>query len=200
MNENRERILRYLSELMDENEKSAFERELKTDSQLSNDLSLLRERLHIFTIADAEVDERYFTSLLPKVKRRIEKPLKSKLLPRLAFGLPTIAAVVIAGIVFIKSGFNTNNASYDMLNEIVNNIDDEIISSKYITDIELDVNRIYKTLNGKYESQELNYDELTKNKILAVYDYPVNDELLSVQNLSNEELKSIYTKIVQQNY
>ncbi|KAF0152735.1 MAG: hypothetical protein FD143_663 [Ignavibacteria bacterium] len=200
MNANSERIMKYLSDLMDEKDKSDFERELKTNSYLTSELNLLRDKLNDFTIADTEVDERYFSLLLPKVRSRIAKPVKSKLLPRLAFGLPTIAAVVIAGIVFVKSGFNTDKSNSDMLNEIVNNIDDEILSSKYITDLDLDVNSIFKTLNGKYESQELNYDEPTKNRILAVYDYPVNDEMLSAQQLSNEELANIYSKIVQKNY
>lgn len=200
MNANSERILRYLSELMDEDEKAAFEIELKNNSSLSDELDMLRIKLKEFGLGDVETDERYFGSLLPKIRSRIESPAKNKLIPRLAVGLPTIAAVVIAGIIFIKTGTTSQNGSTDILNEIVNNIDDEIVSSKYISDLDLDVNSTYKTLHEKSESQELNYDETTKNKILAVYDYPVNDELLSVQHLSNEELASIYSKIAPKNY
>lgn len=200
MNANSERILRYLSELMGEKEKSEFEKELKTNSQLSNELDVLRTKLRDFRLDDVNIDEKYFVNLLPKVRSKIETPAKNKFLPRLAFGLPTLVAVVIAGIVFIKSGSTATNGSSDIVSEIVNNIDDEIVSSKYISDLDLDVNSLYKTINDKSESQELNYDELTKNKILAVYDYPLNDELLSAQHLSNEELVSIYSKIGPQNY
>ena len=130
----------------------------------------------------------------------MEKPAKAKLLPRLAFGLPTLIVVVIIGIVFLKPGFNSTNGNTDIVNEIVENIDDEIVSSKYISDLDLDINTTYKTLNEKSENVEIVYDEQTKNKILSIYDYPLSDELLSVQSLSKEELTSIYSKIEPKNY
>ena len=152
------------------------------------------------SIENIEADERYFGSLIPKVRSRIEKPAKAKLITRLAFGLPTLVVVVIVGVVFFKSGFNSNNGNTEIVNQIIENIDDEIVSSKYISDLDLDVNTTYKTLNDKAESQEIVYDEQTKNKILAIYDYPLSDELLSVQSLAKEELTSIYSKIEPKNY
>lgn len=200
MNANSERILRYLSELMDDREKIEFKKELETNSALADELSQQKTTLENLSIASIEADERYFSSLIPKVRSRIEKPTKANLLPRLAFGLPTLIVVVIIGVVFLKPGFNSLNGNSDIVNEVIENIDDEIVSSKYISDLDLDVNITYKTLNDKAESQEIVYDEQTKNKILAIYDYPLSDELLSVQSLSKEELTSIYSKIEPKNY
>ncbi|KAF0139463.1 MAG: hypothetical protein FD122_3230 [Stygiobacter sp.] len=200
MNANSERILRYLSELMDDREKIEFEKELETNSALADELSQQKTILENLSIENIEADERYFGSLIPKVRSRIEKPAKAKLITRLAFGLPTLVVVVIVGVVFFKSGFNSNNGNTEIVNQIIENIDDEIVSSKYISDLDLDVNTTYKTLNDKAESQEIVYDEQTKNKILAIYDYPLSDELLSVQSLSKEELTSIYSKIEPKNY
>ncbi|MBI3125393.1 MAG: hypothetical protein HYZ10_13405 [Ignavibacteriales bacterium] len=200
MNANSERILRYLSELMGDREKIEFEKELETNSALADELSQQKTILENLSIENIDADERYFDSLIPKVRSRIEKPAKANLLPRLAFGLPTLVVVVIVGVVFFKSGFNSNNGNTEIVNQIIENIDDEIVSSKYISDLDLDVNTTYKTLNDKAESQEIVYDEQTKNKILAIYDYPLSDELLSVQSLSKEELTSIYSKIEPKNY
>ena len=200
MNANSERILRYLSELMDDREKIEFKKELETNSALADELSQQKTILENLSIENIDADERYFGSLIPKVRSRIEKPAKAKFITRLAFGLPTLVVVVIVGVVFFKSGFNSNNGNTEIVNQIIENIDDEIVSSKYISDLDLDVNTTYKTLNDKAESQEIVYDEQTKNKILAIYDYPLSDELLSVQSLSKEELTSIYSKIEPKNY
>jgi len=200
MNANSERILRYLSELMGEKEKSEFEKELQTDSVLADELNRLKSQLGNLSVENINVDERYFSSLLPKVRSRMEKPAKTKLLPRLAFGLPTLLVMIIVSVVFLKSGLNSNNGNAEIVNEIIENIDDEIVSSKYISDLDLDVNTTYRTLNEKSENGEIVYDEQTKNKILAIYDYPLSDELLSVQSLSKEDLTSIYSKIEPKNY
>ena len=200
MNTNSERILRYLSELMTEKEKSKFKEELLADSILADEFNQQKTKLENLSVVNVEADERYFNNLIPNVRSRMEKPAKAKLLPRLAFGLPTLIVVVIIGIVFLKPGFNSTNGNTDIVNEIIENIDDEIVSSKYISDLDLDINTTYKTLNEKSENVEIVYDEQTKNKILSIYDYPLSDELLSVQSLSKEELTSIYSKIEPKNY
>ena len=200
MNANSERILRYLSDLMDEKEKTEFEKELQANSVLAAEMSQLKSKLENLSVGNVEADERYFSSLIPKVRGRMAKPAKTKLLPRLAFGLPTLVVMIIVSVVFLKSGSNSNNGNSDIVNEIIENIDDEIVSSKYISDLDLDVNTTYKTLNEKSENGEIVYDEQTKNKILAIYDYPLSDELLSVQSLTKEDLTSIYSKIEPKNY
>ncbi len=200
MNTNSEKILRYLSQLMDEKEKNEFELEIKTNTQLSNEFDLLKAKLNELNVSNVEFDERYFNALLPKIKNRIEKPAKSKLLPRLAYGLPTLAVVILSGIIFIKSGITTNNGVAEISTEIVNNIDNEIVSSKYISEFDLYVNGIYDYINDKSDYKEIDYDESTRNKILAVYDYPVDYELYSLEKLTKEELQSIYLEITPQNY
>lgn len=200
MNANSERILRYLSELMDDKEKFEFEKELKANSVLTDEFDHLKSTLDDFSTANIEVDERYFNNLIPSVRNKMEAPARTKMLPRLAFGFPTFIVMIIVSVVFFKSGSDSRNGNADIVNEIIGNLDNEIVSSKYISDLDLDVNTAYKTLNDKAENQEIFYDEQTKNKILAVYDYPLSDELLSVQSLSKEELSSIYSKIEPQNY
>lgn len=200
MHTNSEKILRYLSQLMDEKEKNEFELEINTNTQLSNEFDLLKAKLNELNVSNVEFDERYFNALLPKIKNRIEKPAKSKLLPRLAYGLPTLAVVILSGIIFIKSGISTNNGVAEISTEIVNNIDNEIVSSKYISEFDLYVNGIYDYINDKSDYKEIDYDESTRNKILAVYDYPVDYELYSLEKLTKEELQSIYLEITPQNY
>ncbi len=199
MNTNRERIIQYISELMNESERDSFSRELENSEELKTHFDSVKSDLEKLSFGKIEADERYFSNLLPMVRNKLENPAKNKLLPRLAFVVPTLVAVVIA-ILLIQPKYNSNSSNLEIVNEIIENLDDEIISSKYISDLELDVSRYYKTFASNTENNEVMADESTKNRILTVYDYPLNDELLSAQSLTKEELENIYSKIPTKNY
>ncbi|MFA7420761.1 MAG: hypothetical protein WCZ90_13845 [Melioribacteraceae bacterium] len=199
MNTNRERIIQYIAELMNESERVLFSRELESSEELKAQYDSVKLDLEKFSIGKIEADERYFSNLLPSVRSKVEKPVKNKLLPRLAFAIPTLVVVVIA-IILIQPKYNSSSSNLEIVNEIIENLDDEIISSKYISDLELDVSRYYKTFASITENNEVVLDESTKNRILTVYDYPLNDELLSAQSLTKEELENIYSKIQTKNY
>lgn len=199
MNTNRERIIQYIAELMNESEKESFSRELENSEELKAQYDSVKLDLEKFSIGKIEADERYFSNLLPSVRSKVEKPVKNKLLPRLAFAVPTLIVVFIA-VLLIQPKYNSSSSNLEIVNEIIENLDDEIISSKYISDLELDVSRYYKTFASNTETSEVEFDELTKNRILTVYDYPLNDELLSAQSLTKEELENIYSKIPTKNY
>lgn len=199
MNTNRERIIQYIAELMNESEKESFSRELENSEELKAQYDSVKLDLEKFSIGKIEADERYFSNLLPSVRSKVEKPVKNKLLPRLAFAVPTLIVVFIA-VLLIQPKYNPSSSNLEIVNEIIENLDDEIISSKYISDLELDVSRYYKTFASNTETNEVEFDELTKNRILTVYDYPLNDELLSAQSLTKEELENIYSKIPTKNY
>lgn len=199
MNTNRERIIQYIAELMNESEKESFSRELENSEELKTQYDSVKLDLEKFSIGKIEADERYFSNLLPSVRSKVEKPVKNKLLPRLAFAVPTLIVVFIA-VLLIQPKYNSSSSNLEIVNEIIENLDDEIISSKYISDLELDVSRYYKTFASNTETNEVEFDELTKNRILTVYDYPLNDELLSAQSLTEEELENIYSKIPTKDY
>jgi len=199
MNTNNERIFKYLSDLMTENERNSFENELINDVKLSQEFLFYSEKLDNMKLDNVELESSYFNNLLPKVRNSLDKPVKNKTLTRLAFGLPTMAVVLFAGIIFIKSGVTTNNGT-DIINEIVNNMDNEIVSSKYISDLDIDLQNIYNSENEHNANLDNGYDEATKRKLLTIYDYPVNEEILSASQLSKEELHSIYLKIAPPNY
>jgi len=184
---------------MNESERVLFSRELESSEELKAQYDSVKLDLEKFSIGKIEADERYFSNLLPSVRSKVEKPVKNKLLPRLAFAIPTLVVVVIA-IILIQPKYNSSSSNLEIVNEIIENLDDEIISSKYISDLELDVSRYYKTFASITENNEVVLDESTKNRILTVYDYPLNDELLSAQSLTKEELENIYSKIQTKNY
>lgn len=199
MNKNRERIIKYISELMSESERDQFSRELENSVELKAQFDSVKSDLEKLSIGKIEADERYFSSLLPLVRSKIENPAKNKLLPKLAFAVPTLVVVVIA-FLLIQPKYNSNSSNLEIVNEIIENLDDEIISSKYISDLELDVSRYYKSFASNTENNVVVTDESTKNRILTIYDYPLNDELLSAQSLTKEELENIYSKIPNKNY
>lgn len=199
MNRNRERIIQYISELMNESERESFSRELENSEELKAQFDSVKSDLEKLSFGMVDADERYFSNLLPLVRRKLENPAKNKLLSRLAFAVPTLVVVVVA-LLLIQPKYNSSSSNLEIVNEIIENLDDEIVSSKYISDLELDVSRYYKTFASNTENNKVVADESTKNRILTVYDYPLNDELLSAQSLTKEELENIYSKIPTKNY
>lgn len=199
MNTNRERIIQYISELMNESERESFSRELENSEELKAQFDSVKSDLEKLSFGMVDADERYFSNLLPLVRRKLENPAKNKLLSRLAFAVPTLVVVVVA-FLLIQPKYNSSSSNLEIVNEIIENLDDEIVSSKYISDLELDVSRYYKTFASNTENNKVVADESTKNRILTVYDYPLNDELLSAQSLTKEELENIYSKIPTKNY
>ena len=195
MEKNSELIIRYLSDLMSSEEKSAFELKLKNSEELRSEMESFGITLSGMNLKNIEADERYFAGLLPKVRERVEKQSVFLKIPKLAYAAPTLVLVTLIVLFTFRQDVNVEISSVSLIQEIIKNLDDEKVSQKYLTELELDVNHAYDLSGEEIINQPMDVDELTRQKILSVYESPINEEALSSQNLSVEELNNIYTKI-----
>jgi len=108
-------ILKYLSGMMNDTEKSDFENKMSASADLQNDFAKLNNKLaEICSLKDIKEDSPYFQNLLPRVRQKIEKRAIRKLYPQFAYLLPTAAAVFL--ILFNTVKYAPSHASVNNIN------------------------------------------------------------------------------------
>ena len=105
-----ERIILYLDDQMNADEKASFEKELNSSPNLADDLIKYKKFLSdISDVKNIPSDNDYFVQMIPKFRGRLELQKKLKLMPKLVFSFTTIAAVLIFFIFTFKQ--NNKNVS-----------------------------------------------------------------------------------------
>lgn len=190
MKTNNEIIAKYFSGLLSKEEVIQFEERLKTDSALKNDIEKFLS-LKKIDINNVEFDERYFANLIPKTREKLESRAKSKL-HKLAVGVPSLAITIV--LVFVLTKSNMNNEKNSLSHEIINNLNDTQIVQQYFTDIDDATKETYYNILVNEKPSVEFVDEKEKEKILAVYDSFLDDQL-DENSLSQNELNNIISKI-----
>ncbi len=91
-----ERIILYLDNQMSDEERNSFEKELENSPQLQSRLEKYRKLLgEISTSKNLEADKEYFAEMIPKFRGRLELKQRMRFMPKLAFGMTTLAAVLV---------------------------------------------------------------------------------------------------------
>lgn len=189
MEKNKEQILKYLSELMTENEKRIFENELNVNSNLKNDYEKF---INLIKVDKSLTNEKYFTNLLPKVKIKLEEE-KKYYHKKLAYGIPSLIVTIVLVVLLINTNLKNNSIEFDdklndpqIFSEYISEVDDEskekyfdIISSQDITNIEIQ-----------------NEDE--KNKLISIYDSILDDERIYLA-LNDSEYNKLINEIKNKN-
>lgn len=126
-------ILKYLSDLMTEAEKTAFEKKLALSDEMQNELAKYKNILNSIGLPDeTAADSPYFQNLLPRVRARIEKQKGRQWLPRFAYLIPTAAAVIL--ILMNTGKFTNSNVSEPKKSNTVSTPATSIESEAILTD------------------------------------------------------------------
>ncbi len=195
MENNKERFLRYLAQNMSDNEKILFEFELNKSEEMRLELAALKQKLASFKIDEDSFDERYFSSLIPKVKEKLSiNTSYSKIRRGLVFATPSLAAIFI--IVFFLSNSNGSLEKYskEIADAVIENISDKDVSNGYLSMIEFE-NGTSKNNQSVSDLNSITIDENSKERLLSRYDSPIYEDLKSISELSDSEIESIYSKI-----
>ncbi len=175
---NKERILKYLSDLMDQSEREQFERDLKNDVDFKSDFEKVTSNLSgLKNLSNVEADERYFANLTVKIKKEKSRENRKFRIPALTFG--AIAAMLLA--FFITSDLLQKNenelnllAGYeDVIYEIFSDANSEVTSEfgdfeifasndLLLDRVELndEITDILPDVNGNGTSDFYNYDQM----------------------------------------
>ena len=185
-----EKVLKYLSGMMTEKEIEKFEEEIRLDNTLSNELEGFKGKLKEISLpADIQLDERYFISMLPRMKEKLDSKKRNSLSKRISYAIPVM--IIIIAIIFFPSNKENTEEAYKLLTEeVINNIDNEEVAGKYL-DYTLMQNLSYTSLNGEIDASIPSIIE-TPNDYSNMNNYEYYNEYSSYENFSDEELEKAY--------
>lgn len=197
-----ERILKYVSGIMSENELEKFETELAGSSELQNQLNKVKTNLNLFTnVKSEDLDDRYFAALVPKVRQKLEQPRKNKLLFHSKYAVPLLFSI-LAVFFITKTNKMDNQINFDNL---FADIDSVVIDDDYVID-EITANSIlYKDNN--IDNTEI--DELYNNEINniaseidfeVVFNNPVSGDYDLIENIPQEDFNEIYQEVLNKKF
>ena len=193
MKTNEEKILKYLSGLLGENERTDFEKELSLSKELHDEFMYLKSRIDFLKL-DHEIplDERYFANMLPLMRKRMEKRDTAYYLKRIYYVAPTLAAVVVLLMFILKPSAVPENQYNTLANEVVNNISDREVSQKYLYEIEGDPASIELTFREVNLNSELTADADVNNKeLMSLIEKNYSEDYSTLSKLSDKELEVI---------
>ena len=199
MEKNKDRILRYLSGMIEGEELTTFEIELEKSEELKSEFLEVKLSLEKLNVDFEQADDRYFVNLLPKVREKIEHKSIWNKIPKYAYAAPTLVIILIIGIFTFKRESANELSVKSIVQEIVKNMDDESVTNKYLSELELDLNQNEEQNSNNNINAVLNLDDAVKQKLLNYYDNPITEDITNMKNLSDEDLKSIYNKIAPKN-
>lgn len=197
MKKNDEKILKYISDRLTPKERIIFEEELKKSDELRTELDNIKLQLDsISKVKELETNDMYFANLLPKVYQRIDRKRKFRKFGGIYYLVPTATAVVVLFLFLLNTKTNYDTGYKDLATEVVNNLTDQEVSDKYLTELEIDpadyiLNRDNDVLNVQIPSDlELNSDSYTR-----LIGNPLANEYSTLRNLSENELETVYEKL-----
>ena len=193
MKTNKEKILKYLSGLLSENERTDFEKELSLSKELHDEFVYLTSRIDFLKL-DHEIplDERYFANMLPLMRKRMEKRDTAYYLKRIYYVAPTLAAVVVLLMFILKPSTVPENQYNTLANEVVNNISDQEVSQKYLYEIEGDPASIELTFREVNLNSELTADaDVSNDELMSLIEKNYSEDYSTLSKLSDKELEVI---------
>ena len=141
-----ERIILYLDNQMNADEKASFEKELNSSAKLADDLNKYKEILSdISNVNNISTANDYFVQMIPKFRGRLELQKKLQLMPKLVFSFTTIAAILI----FFIFTFNQNNKN--------------VKTTTYTTGLQTSTNSSYSELSSL--SDQFNFSTMSSEEI-----------------------------------
>jgi hypothetical protein len=193
MKTNEEKILKYFSGLMNEIERTDFEKELSLSKELHDEFIYLKSRIDFLKLDhEIQLDERYFANMLPLMRKRIEKRSAASYFKRIYYVAPTLAAVVVLLMFILKPSAIPENQYNTLANEVVNNISDREVSQKYLYEIEGDPASIELTFREVNLNSELTADaDVNNDELMSLIEKNYSEDYSTLSKLSDKELEVI---------
>ena len=197
MKTNKEKILKYISGQLTQEELIIFEEELKSSDQLKLDYDNIKLQLVDLSIRkEFETNEIYFANLLPRVYQRIDKKKKFRKFRGIYYLVPTASAVVVLFLFLLNTKTNNDAGYKDLANEVVNNLSDQEVSDKYLTELETDpANYVLNQNNDELNVQIPSDLELNSDSYTRLIGNPLENEYSTLRNLSENDLETVYKKL-----
>lgn len=192
MKTNDEKIFKYLADMLDENEKSDFEKEILKSSKLKTKLKNIQNQLYSLQVDANSLDERYFNNLLPRVRQQLDAKSNTHIGKKIYYLVPYIAAVIVGLLFLFRPTYNFDNVYKDLANKVVNSMTDQDVASKYFEELDTEPAFLVTTNNddafGTLVPSNLEVNNEDASNIINVTGL---DEYSAMYNYSDDQLKVI---------
>lgn len=198
---NKDIILKYLSDIMSDKEKSQFEIRIENDSSLNEDYQKIIAQLNLLNEQNQiEDDSNYFSTVIPRVRQKVESKSENKILklaPVVSFGIVAVLVFLLQLPKINQNNFSEfNNVSTDITNLILD-MDSEdfhdFFDNGYIYDYAYYSDKHSGTVFDLMFNEETDYEfgyELIDSDF-------INSEIsLELKDISDEEIGIIYEELL----
>lgn len=196
MQMNEEKILKYLSNLMTDEETTAFKKELEISESLRKEFEIIKQKiLQISSVKNPDINDLYFANLIPKVQQKISSNKSLWKRTYFYYVVPTVSAAAIIFFLFFNTKNNFEAQYKELATEIVSSISDNEVSEKYIKEIENEP--VEAIINGSDVMEikipaEIKIDNENYIKLIG---NPIMEEYSSMDHLSDSQLEKVYNKL-----
>ncbi|MCW8813555.1 MAG: hypothetical protein OQK65_08495 [Chlorobium sp.] len=188
------RIIKYLDNDLTSEERTAFERELKSSEELKREFekySIIKEKIK--NQKNLRLNSDYLSSILPEFHNKVHSGKKETLRRGLSYAFGLILLFLI-GISFQKIFFNNSDKERNDLEKFTQSLNDnqklDLLESLNGND------DLYNIILGK-EYVDLLENELVVNEdVLETYDISYKD---LIGNLSDNDVEKIYNGLLNRN-
>ena len=192
MKTNEDKILRYLSELMTEDERAEFEKEISVSSALKEEFDSINQTLADLKFPEADIDERYFVGLLPNVRSKLHRLTEPSFLKKIYYLVPTFATAIVGLMFLFKPVYNFDYHYQQLANQVVNNLSDQEVSRKFLDENDTDPITIDPSDNDNDLSSLVPSSVELNDEIASKYlNSSVIEDYTTIHGLSENELQHI---------
>ncbi|MFZ1289001.1 MAG: hypothetical protein WAR79_02850 [Melioribacteraceae bacterium] len=188
----------YIENELSVNEKQKFEKELSENEKLRKDFSIFLSKYKSLN-PEITFDERYFVTLLPRIRQRISEEQKSIFnlgkIPKAAYLIPIflISFVILFSVINTKNNIQKELNFNSLISDFTEN--NEIATELLSESLQLNNNasydpNIYSVLyeESDYEKIIINYFEVNNNI------FELNESVIN--QLSENEYNLVYSELI----
>ena len=197
---NNDTIIKYISDLMDEEEKKRFEEKLSSDGELKKEFDKIKSSLdEINALSDVSADAQYFPNLIPQIHWKLETKAKKKYFqwaPALALGITVSLIFILNFPTFINNMNNNFEFSSKEISAILSDSDDSTLTDFLDGGLVGDYN--YYSYENSNDFLDIYFDDSILSEIGidgddGYLEYTSSDDY---QDYSEEEVNIIYTELI----
>lgn len=197
---NKDTILKYISDLMEHDERIQFEKRLQVDSELKAEFESVKAKLNKFSNdADIELDSSYFNNIVPNVRKKLDSSTSkglTRFAPAFSFGIASLLIFLLSlPQIGDNSEFNFSLKS-DEISSMISETNDTILTDYLETGL---VNQYdYYSYQSTTEFPDIYIDDSILSEIGFdnSNDYSELNFTESIDDLSNEEVNLIYEELI----
>lgn len=190
MKNEKEKVLKYLSGMMTDEEKRVFETELNSSPQLKDLLEKYSKNMsELKMLSDVEVDESYFNTLIPRMRERLDVTQNRPLIYRFGSAIPALVLSVFVFVTILYLNFNSDNTIDETLADLIAGSDSSTIA-EIVDDYSYSYLDDYSTDYNLSEDYFLDIEVTEQIRAEVIHSFNLYD------NLSEEDVDYIYNSLI----